>query len=202
MDDKSSVDLGFTRSKVPAGTHICQIYGQENERTESLLRFLTSGLRAGERTACFSEKVSRDELEGPFAQLGLSVAEAEATGAFSLRKTGEVYFQGGRFDPDTMLRLLCALHEDSVSAGFPNARVIGEMTSEVTRISGGERLLEYESRVSILLRDHPVTTVCQYDARAFDGATIMDVLKVHPMMVVRGAIVHNPFFVPPEEYLA
>ena len=30
---------------------------------------------------------------------------------------------------------------------------------------------------------------------------IMDVLKVHPLMVVRGAVVRNPFFVPPEEFL-
>lgn len=61
---------------------------------------------------------------------------------------------------------------------------------------------EYEARVSLLLRDHPVTAVCQYDARAFDGAVIMDVLKVHPLMVIRGAVVHNPFFVRPEDYLA
>lgn len=44
--------------------------------------------------------------------------------------------------------------------------------------------------------------MCQYNARAFDGATLMDVLKAHALMVVRGSVVHNPFYLPPEEILA
>ena len=62
--------------------------------------------------------------------------------------------------------------------------------------------MEYESRVSMLLKEVPITAVCQYDANTFDGATIMEVLKVHPMMVIRGTVVHNPYYVPPEEFLA
>ena len=58
------------------------------------------------------------------------------------------------------------------------------MIPEVQSVPGGDRLLEYESRVSMLLRDHPVTAVCQYDANEFDGATIIDVLKVHPQMII------------------
>ncbi len=202
MSDKALVDLGFTRTKLPAGTHICQIYSDESERADLLLRFLTSGLQADECTACFSEKVSRSDLENSCGMRGVSISAAEERGAFSIRGSSESYFKGGRFDLEAVLGLLVSFHRDSVARGFPNARVIGEMTSEITRVPGGSRLLEYESKVSVLLRTHPVTTVCQYDAHAFDGATIMDVLKVHPMMVVRGAIVHNPFFVPPEEFLA
>ena len=44
--------------------------------------------------------------------------------------------------------------------------------------------------------------VCQYDANAFDGATLMKILKVHPMMVIRGAVVRNPCYIQPDEFLA
>jgi hypothetical protein len=54
----------------------------------------------------------------------------------------------------------------------------------------------------MLLRDHPVTAVCQYDANSFGGATIMEVLKVHPKMIINGSVINNPFFVEPEDYLA
>ena len=30
----------------------------------------------------------------------------------------------------------------------------------------------------------------------------MDVLSVHPMMIVRGQIVKNPFYIEPEEFLS
>jgi len=62
--------------------------------------------------------------------------------------------------------------------------------------------MEYESKVSLLVKEYPINAVCQYDARAFDGSTILEVLKVHPLMIVRGKIIHNPYFEEPAEYLA
>ncbi|MBI5551885.1 MAG: MEDS domain-containing protein [Desulfobacterales bacterium] len=196
------ISLGFTNDKTPVGTHICQIFSDDDERGEALLKFLVSGLAAGERAACFSEKITEQTVRGFFADHGLSYENLSGNGAFSLSGTREVYFAENRFDPDRMLAVLTRYYQESLAMGFNGARVIGEMTPEVQQMPGGERLLEYESRVSLLLRTHPVTSVCQYDARAFDGATIMDILKVHPLMVVRGSVVRNPFFIPPEEFLA
>jgi hypothetical protein len=100
-----------------------------------------------------------------------------------------------------MLGLLKQFYENSVNNKNEGARVIGEMVPEIEHIEGGSRLMEYESKVSLLLKRYPITAVCQYDARAFDGATIMDILKVHPYMIVRGSVVHNPFYITPEEFL-
>ncbi len=196
--EQNSVDLGFAKAQVPVGTHVCQIFSDADERTDALLRFLTRGLQALESTACFSENVTEQELEAWFAKEGLSLAAERASGRFANSPTKQVYFQDGRFDPDRMIALLTQFHLASVAAGRPGARIIGEMSPEIASIPGGTRLLEYESRVNHLLQAHPVTAVCQYDARCFDGATIMDVLTVHPMMVIRGAVVLNPFYVAPE----
>ena len=62
-------------------------------------------------------------------------------------------------------------------------------------------LLEYEAKLNIVLDDHPLTTICQYDARRFSGEIIMDMLTVHPMMKVRGQLVKNPHYVKPEAFL-
>ena len=91
--------------------------------------------------------------------------------------------------------------KNSLSSGYSKVRVIGEMSPTIQCIKGGYRLTEYECRITIMLRDNKITCICQYDARKFDGATIMDILLVHPMMIVRGQVVQNPFFVPPEEFL-
>ncbi|MCK5784758.1 MAG: MEDS domain-containing protein [Desulfobacterales bacterium] len=198
---KPMISLGFSGEKVPAGTHICQIFSDDDERNDSLLKFLVSGLQSGERTACFSEKVDDKTINEFFTENGLSFAELSRQGAVSLSGARDVYFEDNRFDPERMLDLLTNFYHDSIASGYAAARVIGEMSPEVLDLPGGERLLEYESRVSLLLRDVPVTSVCQYDAHGFDGATIMDILKVHPHMIVRGAVIHNPFFIPPEEFL-
>ncbi|MBF0289546.1 MAG: MEDS domain-containing protein [SAR324 cluster bacterium] len=195
------VDLGFAQTNLPAGTHICQIYSDDDERNDSLLSYLVSGLKAGECSACFSENITEETLEEHFSKNDLSFSDLKEAGTFSLSKTEDVYFQEGKFDPEVMLNLLSQYYKNSVAKGYAGARVIGEMSPEIENIEGGSRLCEYESRVSILLREHPVTAVCQYHAEEFDGATIMEVLKVHPMMIVRGSVVHNPFYIPPEEYL-
>lgn len=134
-------------------------------------------------------------------QHGLSYKDSKDSRLLALSVVEDVYFRDNCFDPEDMLSLLREFYEESIRLGHSAARVIGEMSPEVQQLPGGDRLLEYESRVSLLQRQYPVTTVCQYDARLFDGATIMDILKVHPLMVVRGSVVHNPFYVKPEEFL-
>lgn len=201
MTDVRTVSLGFTGQQFEPGVHICQIFSDDDERQEALLRFILTGLQGGERTACFTERLGEQYLREFLGNYGIGYEEQKAKGAIHLARTSEVYFEGGIFSPERMLQLLRDFYAASIAGGYSAARVIGEMTHEVQDMPGGSRLLEYESRVSMLLRECPVTAVCQYDARVFDGATIMDVLKVHPLMIVRGSVVHNPFYIPPEEFL-
>lgn len=197
----TEVPMGFTDEKVPVGTHMCLVYTKEEERVDSLLKFLLSGLQGGERTACFSEKLTEETIREYLLKHNISYDERKAQKAIILAGTSDVYFQNGEFDPDRMLNTLTEYYNEAQELGFPASRVIGEMTSDIQHVPGGERLLEYESRVSILLRDHPVTSVCQYNANLFDGATILEVLKVHPKMIINGMVIANPFYIEPEAYL-
>jgi hypothetical protein len=197
-----TISLGFTKQQFPPGIHICQIFSNDDERQESFLKFILSGLQSKERTSCFSDKATEQVVGEFLGNHGISYKEAMDSGALTLAETKGIYFKNHCFDPERMLSVLSKYYEDSVAQGYSAARVIGEMTPEVQHVPGGNRLLEYESKVSLLLRDYPVTSVCQYDARSFDGAVIMDILKVHPFMVIRGSVVSNPFFIKPEEFLA
>lgn len=192
--------LGLANEIVPCGSHICQIYTDTSEAIDSLRKYVRSGAAAGECVACFSDRVTDSDLEEALLGTGITLVERKGAGYLSVSRVREVYFQNETFDPQRMLGLLSSFHEDALAKGV-DCRVIGEMSPEIGRVEGGGRLLEYESRVSMLLREHPVTAVCQYNANDFDGAMIMDVLKVHPQMIVNGAVVHNPYFIPPEEFL-
>ena len=200
-DDHKTISLGFTEQQFPPGIHVCQIFSDDDERQESVLKFLLSGLLEGERTSCFSEKVTAKILQEFLDSSGVSYDETVKSGACTLSGTHDVYLQGGRFDPKRSLNLLKQYYIDSIDQGYEAARVIGEMPLEVQHTQGGEGLMEYESRVSLLLQEYPLTTVCQYSAHDFNGALIMDVLKVHPYIVVKGSVIHNPFHIPPEEFL-
>lgn len=201
-ENKNDVTLGFISDKVPAGTHVCLIYNTEKDRVDSLLKFLLSGMESGEKAICYSERMDEHTVREFFGKNSLSYDEHKEKNAITLAGVSEVYFKNNVFDPERMLNNLKSFYKESKDKNFKGARVIGEMLPEIEKIAGGERLLEYESRVTVLLRDYPATTVCQYNANDFDGATIMDILKVHPRLIVNGAIVQNPLYIPAEDFLS
>jgi len=102
-----------------------------------------------------------------------------------------------------MLGVVGGFYQQAVrDEGYAGARVTGDgswcLDQDATNLAP---FLDYEARVNDLLRTVPITACCQYDTRCFDGEAIMDVLAVHPMMVVRGQVVRNPYYVAPEVFL-
>jgi PAS domain S-box-containing protein len=190
------MQLGFTKEAFPAGTHICQIFSDEEERCGAITAFVEAGVREGERTICFvSNRLDPATLGARLQEHGLALEELKAAGAVSLVDAREVYFKEGRFDANRPFALFTQFHEEALKAGR-SARAMGEVNPEAGRFEGGRPLVAYESRVSRFLQEKRMMAVCQYEAKGFDGATIMDILRVHPLMVLRGEVIHNPFFVP------
>lgn len=200
-DNHQKISLGFVKEEVAVGTHLCLVFTDKEERINSLLKFILAGMKNDERTACFSENITENEIKEFFKNNNISYDERKAKDAITFGRTNEVYFQDNTFDPERMLGILEQFYMDAIEMGFTASRVIGEMSPKIQHVTGGERLLEYESRVTKLLETSPITAVCQYDANLFDGATIMDVLKVHPKMIVNGVVVENPFYIYPDEFL-
>lgn len=192
--------LGFVEGEFPPGVHVCHVFSDDEERDRALHGFLCAGLKSGAQCGCFSDHYQESTLARELAREGVMDA-AGVAGTLTVSGTNDAYFAEGSFRPELMLSRLAAFHEEAARQGRNGARIIGEMTPAIEHVPGGSRLLEYEARVSLLLREHPITTVCQYDARTFDGASIMDVLRVHPYVVVQGFLVENPFFLDPQQLL-
>lgn len=193
---------GFVDQAFPPGSHICQIYSDEQERLDWMMGYVESSLRSGAKAACFTERPDEASFAAYLKEHGYSMQELQQRGALTKASAGDFYFPENRFDPESMLEHIRGFYQESRDQGFSAARGIGEIVPEVTTLSGGERLMEYEAQLNQLLKECPITTVCQYNVKQFTGAMIMQALKVHPWMVIRGSVVYNPYYVSPEEYLA
>ena len=191
--------MGFTEEKFPAGTHICLIYNNDNERRRLIARFLEAGFHEHEKVAYFADTMTTDEVHAWLAAMDVELPQGDQ---FVVTGAVQTYCPGGKFIPDEMLNTLRAFYEETMGAGYPGGRVSGQMSWALRGIPGSDRLMEYEALVNDVLVTHPITAICQYDVRRFNGATILDVLKVHPMMIVHGLIVRNPYFMKPQEFLS
>jgi hypothetical protein len=193
--------MGFTKQTFPAGTHMCLIYNDDAERKRLISKFIDSGLATGEKVSYFADLATPSEIRQWLANKGVDLPEDEQDDRFGVLVAEKTYCPTGEFVPESMLDTLRAYYKQAVDDGYTGARVSGEMSWALRGVPGSNRLMEYEAQVNNVLATHPVTAICQYDATKFDGATIFDVLSVHPMMIVHGQIVQNPYYLKPEVFL-
>lgn len=195
------VSLGFSPDLYPAGTHICYLLNDEQEWSRIVPPYIRSGLEGGESVEYFADVSGSDMLDPVFESIGMAGSSQASTDGFAVARAVDKYCPDGRFVPERMLSALCDIYDRACAAGFAGARVTGEMTWALRGVPGSERLIEYEAQINTMLREHPLTVLCQYDTRKFDGGTIFEVLNVHPMLIVHGQILRNPFYIPPDQSL-
>lgn len=191
--------MGFTEERVSEGAHICLLFNDDRERLQVMARFLESGITEGERILYLADTMTPEEMLDCLESLGV---EARSQAGFRIEAAASAYCPTGTFDADEMMAGFREFYLQSLDDGCPGARVTGEMSwGLVEGRTDMNALMGYEARLNGFLEEYPCTACCQYDTRRFDGDTIMDVLSVHPMTIVRGQLVKNPFFVDPRLFL-
>lgn len=193
--------MGFTRENFPQGTHMCLIYSDEEERSRVITQFLESGLKTGNKVGYFTDKTSLEEVSNWLREKGVELPASDDSSQLIIDSTENTYFPNGKFVPEKTIETLKSLYTNAINENFQAVRISGEMSWALNGIPGSERLMEYEAKVNDVYVDYPITAICQYDANKFDGATILECLKVHPYMIVRGQIVKNPYYMNTEAYL-
>jgi hypothetical protein len=201
-DLRQEVDRAFTQEVFPECHHLCLIYDSEQQRRKSVSEFLAAGLRQGELVRYFADTTPPEEIRAWLLETGVELPKAEKDGAFGITKAESAYCPGGRFIPLEVIENMVSRYAIAKKAGYRGSRACGEMSWVLRDIPGADRFLEYEVRINMITETFPYIGMCQYDARLFDGATLYNVLQVHPFMIAQGQIVRNPFYIKPEEFLA
>lgn len=201
-ESRPMISLGFDEEPYPRGTHMCLIFNDEDERRWVMSKYIQSGMDANEQVGYFVDTMSPDGLKKSLRDQGVTLPDELDGRQYSVVDADEAYCPDGTFNVDRSIESVREAHYRSLREGYAGARLAGE-TSWVKRgHPGSENIAEYECRINVLVRTVPVTAVCQYDAQRFDGATLYDILSVHPMMIVHGQVVRNPYYVEAEAFLA
>ena len=202
IDSRPDTDGGIPREVFPECHHVCLIYENEEERRKTVTEFLASGLKRGELVRYFADRLAPQELRAWLLEKGVELAKAEEDGDFGIVKAESAYCPSGRFEPKEVIERMVSRYATAREAGYRGSRACGEMSWVLRDIPGAERFLEYEVRINTITETFPYIGMCQYDARLFDGATLFNILQVHPFMIAQGQIVRNPYYLKPEEFLA
>jgi hypothetical protein len=188
---------GLPSQPLRESRHICQIYTHPEEREEAILHFLRNGFRSGQDVFWVARRVTGAALREALEPIRAPMEDACRAGRFQGFASQEYFLKEGSFDPRRMLGQWQDLYAQARSRGASGLWGIGEALPEVGALQGGIQLAIYEKSLDDWLRSHPCVVVCQYDAGAFDGHTLMRLLEAHPLVLTQGELAANPYYQAP-----
>jgi hypothetical protein len=181
--------------------HVCAFFNSDDEEYRVMLPFIKEGFECGDKAVHVVNPNRRRDHLRRLATVGIDTTAAEQSGQFELRTNTETYLRNGRFDPDRLLQVFEQFASGNTKGGFPLSRIVCHMDWAADGRSHIGNLVEFESRVNDVWRSHDDAIVCVYDLAKFGGDTVVDIMRTHPMIIIGGILQHNPFFVPPEQFL-
>jgi MEDS: MEthanogen/methylotroph, DcmR Sensory domain len=186
---------------VRSSTHICLPFETNEEKHEATVTFFREGLSRGARCIFTGTKEDFDTLGHGLEELGICTRRATARGALQYRPVEEIYFPDGRFEPPRSLDITDALIDDSIVDGFTGLR----LTAELTRIpvyDEWQKIVWYEAMVNERFARRPIAGLCRYPRHLIPADRVRDLLRTHPVAMVRGEECDNPFYERPEIVLS
>jgi hypothetical protein len=190
------------QSEFPCPCHACAFFDSRDQEYALLLPFSKAAAEAGERLFQVVDKDHLPERRSRLAEAGIDVDEAERSGQLEVRPWEEAYLRGNRFDQHAMLELIQEVLKGGRSAGFPMTRLWANMEWALDDLPGVHDIVEYETRLNHFLPRYDDVVVCTYDLNKFSAPIVMDIMRTHPQVIIGGVLQENPFYVPPDEFLA
>jgi hypothetical protein len=189
-------------SELSCSCHACAFFHSDDEEQQVLGPFAKDGLTENDRVVQIIDDRRREDRVRRMKAEGIDVEAAAATGQLELRPWESAYLKGGNgFNQDSMLELIQQVLQEGRGSGFDMTRLWANMEWALEDLPGVEQIVEYEARLNHILPKYDDVVVCTYDLRKFSAATVMDILRTHPQVIVGGVLQQNPFFVPPDQFL-
>jgi len=172
----SNVNVGG--ASVPLRTHLAPFYGTDLGGLRLPVPFLADGLRAGQPSFLAASGAVLERYARALSdEHRIDVDAAVESGRL-------VILPGAGVDVAGAIANWERLFGKALSGGPTVLRVVGEMACERLMFGSDAEMLAYEEAYELMGRRFPVVTLCQYDAREFDGEVMLRVLKSHPDMFV------------------
>lgn len=198
---RATIPIPFAGAHLSEIRHVCAFFNNDEEEYRVLLPFIEDGFKCGDKAV---HVVNPDHREGHLQRLvtrGIDTTTAIKRGQLELRTNVETYLQDGRFDQDRMLAVFEQLASGNAGEDFSLSRIVCRMDWAVEAGSHVDDVVEFESRVNDVWSHHDDAVICTYQLSKFGGETVIDIMRTHPMVIIGGILHHNPFFVPPEQFL-
>jgi hypothetical protein len=176
------------------GVHACAFFMTRDEEYATLLPLIREGIERGEAAFHIIDPKRRVDHIERLNQGGVDVEGLQSSQQLEIRDWHETYLVDDRFDPERMMTLLA----DVLSKRTGGVRLVADMSWALGRAPGVDALVDYEARFNESMPRYGDTVICTYDSARFAGATMLDILRAHPVVILGGYPQDNGLYTQPE----
>jgi len=193
--DSRDVELGLPGAHIAAGGHVCAFH-RSGKGADVLLPYVRAGLAAGDK--CIS-LVDADESQAIQVLTGYVAGEGAAAEIWT---PSESYLRDGDFRLPRMM----SFWEERVGSAFERGefefvRSVGNMSWALDTKTEAHELVAYESELNRFLPRYPQVMLCLYDLDQFNGEVLIGILETHPLVLLAGMVMENPYYIEPDQIL-
>jgi PAS domain S-box-containing protein len=181
--------------------HLCLIYSSPEEKFAAIGPSVEIALERGERVLYVADENSAVTVHDAMRKRGIDLDRRHRDGTFIIAGKKDMYIKPGYFHPDWSIRFLSQAEDEAKAAGFSGIRIIGEMAWFLGDDADSGRLIEFELKVNRLFPRIEASGICQYNSKQFSPEVILGIVQTHPLVIYRGDVCRNPYYIPPGEFL-
>lgn len=181
--------------------HVCVFYQDEDEKYRTLRTFFEDGFCRNDKNLHVVDHRKHASHRRRLREFGIDVAAAEESGRLEIRGWEQAHLSPGWFDQHAMIGQVEEILRSAAEEGFSFARLVGDMGWARKDVRGVRDLVEYCVRLQGILPQFATSVICTYDLRQFSALQVVEVLRSHPVAVIRGMVHENPYYLPAEVML-
>ncbi len=160
---------------ISLGSHIGSFFSTDAGRLRLGLPFLRDGIQAGQACVLFALPAERELYVRALQREGVDTTAAERNGLLRMLSVAEIT----PLSPEQFIALLEGLFIDITRQRPGPFRFLGEPLAGLAALQSVNAFLNFEHQCGALAKRFPMVILCTYDAREFDGQTIIECLKLH-----------------------
>jgi hypothetical protein len=183
------------------GRHICLPFETESEKENAVLSLFHEGLARGRRCLFVGTRAEYERLGVQLEENGICSLRAESRGALVYMSTEDVYLDKGTFDPNVVLGRVERFINEALADGFTGLCATGELVDDPSD-DLWQQIVWYEAQINEYFSRSPLVGLCRYPRTTVPPHRVQDVLRNHPIAIVRGETCDNPFYERPDVSLS
>ncbi|HEY3419476.1 MAG TPA: MEDS domain-containing protein [Methanomassiliicoccales archaeon] len=176
--------------------HVAIIYESQQSMFDLLAELCRIGIERNER--CLIATFEGNEIETHLRRARIDVDSAKACGALIFQDVLDIFPDEPSFDPDGTVALFERMINEAVDQGFSGLRVFNSSYSPAA-FGDAEVHLDFVARMGGVVRDNKVVRISLFDLNEQEHDVIINAILSHPIIILRGIVCNNFFYIPPEQ---